>query len=399
MQQAVSPKRIEINYAGVQGMFWLSNLCYNGFTAVLLSYKGFTNAQIGLTSGILCVLSIAFQLFTSSFSDLHQNVPLKRIIQTLLILAMACAALLLILPPTIPLLIFLFALGGSFQSTNVGLINAQIMQYINAGLPVNFGWPRGTGSIIYATAAFILGRLMEIYSPALLLPCFLVFAFMSIFIVGLMPTPAAHVMPYVQEKNSAHTSTGQMLKSNVPLALFLLASITLYMGQTPASLFLLRVITNAGGSSKELGMAMLLQSGVEMPIMFLTPLLIKKVKVRHMLVFAFLMYIVKNGLILMSGGLSTIYIAMASSIFCYGIYGVCSSYFVNDIVKSGEKVRAQSLIILASNLGNILGNLMAGIVLDSVGLRPLLIISLGIVILAFALMFTCSVWQDKIEKA
>lgn len=391
--------RIEANYAGVQSFFWLGNLAYNGFTAVLLSSKGFSDAQIGLTSGVLCVLSILFQLITSSYSDRRHQVPIKRIISVLLAAAMACAALIMLFPLPFFLLMMVFAIGGGFQSTNVGLINAEIMQYINVGLPVNFGWPRGIGSLVYATAAFTLGRLMETYSPDMLLPIYLVSAVVTMFILHLMPpvpgTDGRSASPYVRDKNSMHTTYRDMLTRNRVLLFFLLAGILLNFGQAPSSLFLVRVVTSVGGGGRELGVSMLLQSGVEMPIMFLTPLILKKVRVSRVLMFSFGMYTVKMLLLRFAGTLPAVYAAMAVSVFCYGLYGVCSSYFVNLIAKNGEKVRAQALVILAGNLGNILGNLMAGIILDRMGLPALLSVSWKIILMAAIMMFFCLKAEQK----
>ena len=70
--------RIEINYAALQASFWVSYLVYQGFTAVFLSFHGFSDTQIGITSSLLSILAIAFQLTVSSFTDNHNNIPIKK---------------------------------------------------------------------------------------------------------------------------------------------------------------------------------------------------------------------------------------------------------------------------------------------------------------------------------
>lgn len=401
-RKEVTPFRIESNYAGVQITFWLSNLAYAGFTAVFLSSKGFSDTQIGFTSSLLSSLAIAIQLFTSNYSDLHQHVPIKKIMTALILLAMVCGAVIMSLTLPIAMMTLVFSLGGAVQSANVGLMNAQFMQYANAGIPVNFGWPRGIGSLIYAIAAYFLGIMLEKHSPSFLIPLFLILAAITIGVILMMPNVQEvgrrSASLYVQEKHSDRTTYGQMLKSNHVLVLFLLASVLLYFGQGPVMLFLIRVVQGAGGGGRELGISMLLQSGIEMPAMLLTPWLMKKIKARYLLLFSFFMYVIKMILLYRAQSMSVVYIAMVLSIFCYGLYGVCSAYFVNNIVRSGEKVRAQGLVILCSSLGGILGNLLGGYIMDTAGLKPLLNISWMIVLLSALMMLSCAIAQNMVER-
>lgn len=403
MEKAVSPFRIEINYAGVQGAFWLGNLAYSGFTAVFLTARGFADTQIGLTSSLMAILSIAFQLFFSDFSDQHQRTPLKHIMSAIMVLAMLSGLSLHFLPLSIAMTMAIYAVGGGFQSTNVGLLNAQIMQYANAGIPVNYGWPRGIGSIIYAAGAFGLGLMLEKYDASILMPIFLMMLLVCIVVVQAMPTlqslEARRPSVYVQEKYASRTTYRQMLSGNRPLVLFLIASVILYFGQAPVMLFLVRVVQGVGGREKELGITMLLQSGVEMPAMFLIPHLLKRFKARQLLMVSFIAYTVKMVLLSIAASLSLVYLSMSLSVVCYGLYGVASAVFVNELVRDGEKVRAQGLVILTSNLGGILGNITGGFLIDRLGLTPLLRFGWIMVAVSACIMVLCALADRSAPKA
>lgn len=397
----ISPRRIEVNYAGVQSSFWLSQLAYTGFAAVFLASKGFSDTQIGVTSSLMSVISILFQLFTSSFSDMHNHIPIKKVMTVVFLLAMACGAVILALPLPIDMMMIVYSVGGAFQNTNVGLMNAQIMQYVNAGMNVNYGWPRGMSSLIYAVGAYVLGELIAKYSPAILMPLFLLILVMCVAMVMLMPNivdiSRKNPALFVQEKYSGRTTYREMLMGNRVLLLFLIASVVLYVGQSPASLFLVRIVQEVGGGSSQLGISMLLQSGVEMPTMFLTPLLLRRFKARDILLVSFAAYIAKMIMLYTAGSVSGVYMAMGISILCYGLYGIASVFFVNSIVRPGEKVRAQALVILSSNMGSILGNLIGGVMLDSYGLKPLLGICWIIVLVAGIFMGVCARTESKQE--
>ena len=159
----------------------------------------------------------------------------------IMLMSMVCGAIILKVPLSIALMSLVFSIGGAFQHTNSALINAQIMQYVNAGVPVNYGWPRGIGSITYALFAYIIGLQLEIHSPSILMPIFCAVSLLSVVIVMLMPNVEdvskknAHI--YVHEKYSRRTSKRQLLSENSVLRLFLLASVLLYVGMTPSLLF------------------------------------------------------------------------------------------------------------------------------------------------------------------
>ena len=57
--------RIEWNYAGAQSSFWIGHCALTGYTAVLLSSRGFNNVQVGFPK----------QLFTCVSSDVNIVIP------------------------------------------------------------------------------------------------------------------------------------------------------------------------------------------------------------------------------------------------------------------------------------------------------------------------------------
>lgn len=384
---------IETKYAGVQSSYWISILAFSGFMTVYLSYRGFNDTQIGLTASMISFLTISFQLFISNFSDAHQQVPIKKLVAGLYVTGIVLGTLLWQLPMAIPLMMVCYAAAGGFEYSIYGLLNAQVMQYTNAGIPVKYGWPRGVASVVYALLALLFGALAEQFSPAILMPIFLCASLLAILMVLLMPDvkilSTQWAPAYVQEKHQEHTGYREMLSGSPVFFVFLVASVTLYAGISPSMLFLVRVIQSLGGSSRQLGIAMFLQAGVEMPIMFLSPWLMRRFKPELILSFSFAFYLIKSLLLVFAPNMGLLYAAMGLSVFCFGLYGFASVYFVNKLVKPGEKVRAQGLLTLCGSFGGIIANLFSGMIMDAWGLKQLLILSSSIVSISFLLMITC----------
>jgi hypothetical protein len=64
--------------------------------------------------------------------------------------------------------------------------------------------------------------------------------------------------------------------------------------------------------------------------------------------------------------------------------------FVHSIVHPSEMVRAQTLVVLSQSVGQIVGSLISGALIDSLGLRPLLMVGGIILLAAGCLMVACN---------
>ncbi len=278
--------KIEAMYAGLQSSYWLGVCTFTGFMAVYLGFYGFSDTLIGFTSSLISIITVVFQLFVSSYADKHPHIPIKRTAALIYLGILALVALLALVPLPIILMLIVFSLAGGLINAMPGLYNALIMQFINLGVPINLGWPRGVSAVMYALAAFFLGLALERFSAAILMPLCLAMFFVALFFALKMPGTEAVLTRPVTLASSGHTSLRHLLGSNQVLQLFLLASVVMNAGQSNTLLFLPRIIFSAGGSQRDLGLALFIQVGAEMPGMLLTPWLLRRLRARAILTVA-----------------------------------------------------------------------------------------------------------------
>ena len=380
--------QVERRYAAVQGTYWAANCTLRGLTAVFLTYHGFSDAQIGYTSSLVYCLTITLSLLLSAWADRHPNSPLKRTITGLFLCGLAAAAVLYALPVPMLMLMLVYALNCCFHNCADSILNALMMQYVDNGIPARYGWPRGVGSITYATMAWVLGVLMERYNPDIILPVFLGLCGLSLLALVFLPDPG----PRKLREKQAKVSYVHMLKNNPTLVLLLVACILSGMGQTSATTFLIRVVEKLGGTSKELGVAMFIQAGVELPMMFASGWLLKRFSARGLLVLSFFSSGLRLVMLRFAPNLPVLYGIMFFSMFCFGIYGFASVLFVNSIAGPQEKVRAQSLLSLCytGGVGGILGNLLAGVLIGPLGVDRVLVLSAVLCMSGAGVMVLCT---------
>ena len=380
--------QVERRYAAVQGTYWAANCTLRGLTAVFLTYHGFSDAQIGYTSSLVYCLTITLSLLLSAWADRHPNSPLKRTITGLFLCGLAAAAVLYALPVPMLMLMLVYALNCCFHNCADSILNALMMQYVDNGIPARYGWPRGVGSITYATMAWVLGVLMERYTPDIILPIFLGLCGLSLLALAFLPDPG----PRKLREKQAKVSYVHMLKNNPTLVLLLVACILSGMGQTSATTFLIRVVEKLGGTSKELGVAMFIQAGVELPMMFASGWLLKRFSARGLLVLSFFSSGLRLVMLRFAPNLPVLYGIMFFSMFCFGIYGFASVLFVNSIAGPQEKVRAQSLLSLCytGGGGGSLGNLLAGVLIGPLGVDRVLVLSAVLCMSGAGVMVLCT---------
>lgn len=384
---SLSAKRVERHYAAVQGTYWAANCSLRGLTAVFLSYHGLTDGQIGYTSSLIYFCTITLSLLLSAWADRHPLSPLKRTISALFLLALAAAGVLYLLPLPVLLMMVVYALDCCFHNCADSILNALMMQYVDNGIPARYGWPRGVGSITYAAMAWVLGILMERYTPNIILPVFLLLCGLSLVAILTMPDPG----PRKLREQGRKVSYIEMLRHNPTLVLLLCACVVSGMGQCAGSTFLIRVVERLGGTSEELGLAMFIQAGVELPAMFASGWLLKRFSARGLLTLSFCAGALKMLMLALVPSLPLLYGVMAFSVFCFGIFGFASVLFVNSIAGEQEKVRAQSLLSLCytSGAGGILGNLLAGALIGPLGVSTLLLVSAGLCACGSCVMLLC----------
>lgn len=179
-----------------------------------------------------------------------------------------------------------------------------------------------------------------------------------------------------------------MLRHNPTLSLLLAAGILSFAGQLITTVFLINIIKAAGGGTADMGLALFVQTMMELPPMFLSKWLLNKFGSRKLLLVSFFAFFIKVLALSLMPTTGLIIAAMTLSIFCFGLFGFSSVYFINGIVKDTEKVRGQSLLGLccSGGIATVLGSFLGGVLIDSLGLNFFLIVSTFLTFLGFVFM-------------
>ncbi|MBQ4185036.1 MAG: MFS transporter, partial [Clostridiales bacterium] len=155
--------------------------------------------------------------------------------------------------------------------------------------------------------------------------------------------------------------------------------------------FMIQIIRNLGGAEKELGYANFLQAILELPVMALIGLILKKFTSRALLLFSGVAFLIKIIILIFSTNMGHMYLSQSCQLFAYAVFIPAAAYYVSKTMTDHDQVKGQAFVTSAITMGGVFSNLLSGVILDHFGIRPMLITgtvvcAIGVGIAFFAML-------------
>ena len=380
-----SPWRLDYHYIAMQAGFWAMFAAICAYQAALLGQRGFTSGQTGLLIAVRCLAGIFLQPALGGFADRHPHIPLKAIVSASLGLSLAACLVFQFVPMGLAGTMAVFIVIGGFEVSSYPLMDAMAIQYINAGVPIRYSLGRGVGSMAYAVCCVLLGFQAGRLGVESTLTTHGVLVVVEMVLV--LTYPAFHgALPQPGETAEQPHSIWYLLRQNPSFTLMLLALLLGITGDLPMSNFLVNIVSGHGGGSDALGVALFLMGAFELPTAFLFMRLYRRLGSAKLLVLSMLFCLLKAAALLAAPSLPWVFLAQSLQMLGYGLFTPASVYYVNESVPQADRVRGQTLMMVASNgLGGVFGSLFAGKALDLGGTPAMLVFCIAACGLALAL--------------
>ena len=358
-------RRLDWHYMAMQMGFWAMFAAIVAYQTALLLDRGFSNGEAGLMTSVRCLAGIVFQPLLGGYADRHPEVPLKRIVALSLVLSLAAGAWYWLdgdmgLGPTALVWVVIGGLGVS----SYPLMDAMAVQFISDGVPIRYSLGRGMGSLAYAVVCVLLGLQVGRWGVETTLVTFLALTALEAALVLAYPTwrpgPAA-----LRAERPRPQSALALLRSSPRFTLMLAGVLFGLTAVLPLSNFLVNVVVDRGGVSADLGLAMFLMGASELPAAILFSKLQRRLDSGKILALSIGFCTLKGAALLCTWNLAGVLAVQPLQMLGYGLFTPASVYFVNESVPPADRVRGQTVMMVASNgLGGMLGGLLAGLTLD-----------------------------------
>ena len=382
--QLPSTRRINLHYIALQAGFWSIYAAVCAYHVSLLMVRGFTDAQIGIVLGVRCFAGVLIQPVMGSFADRHPNIPLKHIVALCLLLSLGAQAAYMVLPLQMLGTLLVYTVIGGLELSAYPFLDAMAVEYINAGVPLNYSLGRGIGSFFYACTCVFLGFQVTAFGAesSMITHCVLI-----ILVLALVLTfPTFHGSAAAAEQAAAPSGALTLLRRNKKFTLALLASFFGIAAVLPMVMYMIRIIEPIGGTDAGMGIALFVMGAAELPAAMIFSRLQTRMSSHKLLVMSLFFCLVKIALFAITPNMTLFVSIQLVQMLGYGIFTPASVFFVNETVPHEDKVKGQSLMMAFSNgMGGTVGSFVGGWALDFGGVPFMLGVMLTLGAIAVAL--------------
>jgi MFS transporter, PPP family, 3-phenylpropionic acid transporter len=400
--------QLTLRYSFIQASYWVCQCAIYSFAAVFLQSKNFNNTQIGVVLALAAILSIVLQPAIASFADKAKSVTLRTIILFLMCTVFFLTIMLYVLPDTFLLVSVIFIAINAIQFTLNPLYNSLALEYMNMGIPMNYGLARGMGSITFAVMSFALGYFVSHFGAEVILPVFLMgysLSILSTFVFRV--TIPENLKASIPQRNTTTSTSLGCVEEETPtgiftfffkykkFALFLVGVAMLFYSHSLINTYLINIMEDVGGNSSDMGISLSIAAAMELPTMALFIFIVKKIKCSSLIKIGAFFFFVKALVTWMAPNVFMVNFSQIFQLFAFALFTPASIYYVNDIVSDKDRVKGQSMLGAAYlGIAGTVANVTGGRILDTFGVPEMLL--LGTIVTAVGVIIICiSVSENK----
>ena len=398
-------KELTIKYAFLQSTFWLSQCVISSFAAVYLSHRGFSTTTIGIILSLASVLSVLLQPLIASYADKSTKIALRTIVMLLMGVVLLLTITLCFFPNIHYLIAIVYVIVNAIQCTLIPLFNSLAVMYMNKEIPLNYGLARGISSLSYAFMSSFLGIILSRFSPSILIYIFLftyVLLFMSIYFYKINKKNMLVLEKYLEHKSLKKVHTNEhhdtaykkplsmpvFIKTYKKFMLLLLGCSMLFFSHSIINTYLINIMENVGGNSRDMGISLSISAALELPTMAVFVYLLRKAKCSTLLKISALFFFLKAGLTFIAQDIITLHFAQSLQMLAFALFTPASVYYVNSIIKEEDKVKGQSLLGVAIlGIAGTLANISGGKIIDTMSVSSMLLIGTVVAGIGFLFVF------------
>lgn len=401
-------KSLTVKYTLIQCAFWVSHCTIFSFAAVYLQSKNFSNTQIGLVLSIAAVLSIIIQPLVGAFADRAITISLKSIILCLMLVILVSACGLLILHESFLLIAIIYIIIISVQFTLASLMNSLALEYVNMGIPINYGLARGISSVAFAIDSFLLGIATDYFQGGILLNVFIINYLVLIYLTWnfKVTIPKELLLTVSNENNPMDSQPGDLHKKEYNnttssgifhffikykhFTLFLIGVTMIFYSHNLVNSYMINIMENVGGSSSHMGLALSIAAILELPVMAAFFYLIGKIRCSTLLKISGFFFAIKSAATWLAPSVTLVLFSQSLQMLAFAVFTPASIYYVNVIMDARDRVKGQTMLGVANlSLVGAIGGITGGKILDTLGVSDMLLLgtvvtALGAIILYFS---------------
>ncbi len=396
-----------LRYTLINALYFAAFCTIHALAAVYLLANGFSNTEVGILLAVANITSALCQPIIAGVIDKPGWLTNRRFIIIAVTVIMAGSMILMVSHENKILIFIVYAIIYMIQFAYQPVMTALYFEYEKAGCKIYYGLARGLGSASFAVTSAIMGGAVAKRGVGILLIINVITMLLSAIVVFTFKKPdekeggnndskkslgsGSSDTSSENDESEAHNNFIDFVRTYPAFAVFLIATICFYFAHNMINDFMIQIIRNLGGGEKELGYSNFLQAILELPVMALIGLVLKKISSGKMLVFSGAAFFVKILILIFATSMVGMYTSQSFQLFAYAVFIPAAAYYVNETMSEHDQVKGQAYVTSAITIGGVFSNLISGVILDHLGIKPMLITgtivaAVGVVIAFYAMV-------------
>jgi len=375
----------------LQAVFWFGACSYIGFMVVTLIDFGWSQSE---AAGAITIMSVIIFLIQPMYGYLCDRYFSEKKMSVCLIgLSVVFMVLLpLALYSGNRVLILLNMVGMTISCMQVsGLVDSWIVGLSQEFAGINYGFIRGSGSLGFALAAQVTGIITGYFGHQSRLWLGSIFIFLSLLLaIRFRSTKRVRVLSG-QKKETTRLSGIEALKlifHSKQYCLLLAVVFFLFLSQASLNILIQILILDLGGTTIQIGTAIAITAGSEIPIMFLMAILLKKFGYKKLFIFSGIFFVIRMLAMAFAVRIFVVYGIQLLQAFGFAVLLPIAISFLAKIVD--ERVRSTAITTFAAITGSlpgILANLMTTALLaNEISIQAIMLMFAAAAVIGLALV-------------
>lgn len=386
-------KLLNLDYSLIQAIYWMLYSVAGVFVSVVLLDKGYSNAAIGAIIAVGSLLAIFLQVVLTNIADKIPKITNMFMIKIMIALLLATVLMVLFIGEKTVALTIAYVSLIIIHTALHPFVNALSFTLEKTGYKVSYGLGRSMGSLFAGLLALVLGFLIVKFSTEvvlhaaivnLVLMTIVVFTTESHFKKGILQKDKKRDI-YFRKVDSSDLNSSfdkeksitmlEFIQRNHVFVFMSIGVVGLFFGNVVIENFTYQIVEGIGGSTENMGVIIGLLSVLEMPAMLGFAKLKDKFSYVFLIRTAAVFITLKIPIMYFGNSMVAFYLAQFCSVPGYGLLFPAMVSFIDSIMDKGEAFRGQAVFTAAITVGNLLGCVFGGMILDIFDSRTLLFIA------------------------
>ena len=374
-------KKLTIRYMLLNMAYFAGFCAVHAYAAVYLLASGFNNTEVGILLALSNILSAILQPVVAGIIDRQGRLTNRNFIIISVLVILSGALILLFVPGNKAFVFVIYAMIYMIQFVYQPVMTALSFEYQKAGYDIFYGLARGMGSAGFAVTSLFIGGLIAGHGVTVILWTAVLAMVVSVIMILMFKPLDKGVLIFDgedrgkigEEKNGRRGGMISFLQTYPAFSLFLLAIICFFFSHNMINDFMIQIVRHLGGTETELGYSNFLQAILELPVMALIGIVLKRITADKLLVFSGAAFFVKILILVFATGMIHMYISQSFQLFAYAVFIPAGAYYVSNTMEELDQVKGQAFITSAITIGGVFSNLISGVILDNSSITVMLI--------------------------